>query len=198
MWEDRYAESERIWSGRPNDRLVEVVSGLTPGRALDLGCGEGGDAVWLAGHGWWVTAVDIADTALQRTREAAGELADRIDLQRHDLTRTFPEGQFDLVSAHFLHSPTGWDRDPLMQRAAAAVAPGGMLLIVDHGEAPPWAPPHIHEHRFPSADEVVAGLELDPALWDTVRKEAAPREATGPDGQSGHLIDNVIVLVRRP
>ena len=119
MWEDRYAESERIWSGRPNDRLVEVVSGLTPGRALDLGCGEGGDAVWLAGHGWWVTAVDIADTALQRTREAAGELADRIDLQRHDLTRTFPEGQFDLVSAHFLHSPTGWDRDPLMQRAAA-------------------------------------------------------------------------------
>lgn len=196
MWEERYAESERIWSGRPNARLVEIVSELPPGRALDLGCGEGGDTVWLARQGWHVTAVDIADTALRRAAELAADLVERIDFQRHDLTETFPEGRFDLVSAHYLHSPLQWDRNPLMRRAAQAVAPGGTLLIVDHGEAPPWAE-RLHEHVFPSAQEVVDGLALDPARWDVVRAEAAEREAQGPDGQAGHLIDNLIVLRRK-
>ena len=196
MWEERYAESDRIWSGRPNARLVEVVSDLTPGRVLDLGCGEGGDAVWLARRGWQVVAVDIAENALRRARAAAGELADRIDFQRHDLTRTFPDGRFDLVSAHFLHSPIGWDRNTLLRRAAEAVAPGGMLLIVDHGEAPPWAE-RIHDHVFAGPDEVVEGLALDPAQWERERVGSAEREAVGPDGQTGTLVDNVIVLRRR-
>lgn len=196
MWEERYAGSDRIWSGRPNVRLVEVVAELRPGRALDLGCGEGGDTVWLAEHGWQVVAVDIANNALRRAREAVGNLADRIDFQQHDLTKSFPEGQFDLVSAHFLHSPHGWDRNPLMQRAAAAVAPGGTLLIVDHAEGPPWSEA-IHDHVFPSAQEVLEGMALDARQWDTLRAERAEREGTGPNGQTGTLIDNVIVLRRR-
>lgn len=196
MWEDRYAESDRIWSGRPNARLVEVVSELTPGTALDLGCGEGGDTVWLAQRGWRVVAVDIANTALQRAAELAGEWAAGIDFQRHDLTKTFPDGRYDLVSAHFLHSPLGWDRNAILRRAAAAVAPGGMLLIVDHGEAPPWAE-RIHDHVFPSAREVVEGIDLDPAQWEQVRVERAERQGQAPDGRVGTLIDNVIVLRRR-
>ena len=122
MWEDRYAESDRIWSGKPNVRLVEIVSDLAPGRALDLGCGEGGDTVWLAQRDWRVTAVDISNNALKRAAEAAADLLDHIDFQQHDLTRTFPAGEYDLVSAHFLHSPSEWDRTSVS--AGSSPTPG--------------------------------------------------------------------------
>jgi SAM-dependent methyltransferase len=197
MWNERYREKDRIWSGKPNARLSEAVSGMPPGRALDLGCGEGGDARWLAHHGWHVVAVDVSDTALARAAADAGELAACIDFQHHDLTQTFPDGTFDLVSAQFLHSPVPWERDRLLRRAAEAVASGGTLFIVDHGEAPPWSNLDKHMHHFPSAQEVVDGLDLDQAQWEIVRAEPATREAAGPDGQSGHLVDNVIVLKRR-
>jgi len=143
-----------------------------------------------------VVAVDIANNALLRAAELAGELADRIEFQQHDLTKSFPAGSYDLVSAHFLHSPLGWDRNLILRRAADAVAPGGVLLIVDHGEAPPWAE-RIRDHVFPGADEVVEGLELDSAGWERVRVGRAEREAQGPDGQVATLIDNVIMLRRR-
>jgi SAM-dependent methyltransferase len=197
MWNERYREKDRIWSGKPNARLSEAVSGMPPGRALDLGCGEGGDARWLAHQGWHVVAVDVSDTALARAAADAGELAARIDFQHHDLTQTFPDGTFDLVSAQFLHSPVPWERDRLLRRAAEAVASGGTLFIVDHGEAPPWSNLDKHMHHFPSAQEVVDGLDLDLAQWEIVRAEPATREAAGPDGQPGHLVDNVIVLKRR-
>jgi SAM-dependent methyltransferase len=195
VWEERYAESDRIWSGRPNVRLVEVVADLPPGRALDLGCGEGGDAVWLAQRGWQVVAADIAGNALQRAAAAAGDLGARIDFVQHDLTKTFPEGSFDLVSAQFLHSPLDWDRAVLMRRAAAAVAPGGILLIVDHSAAPPWAQ-RMRDREFPSAQAVVEGMNLDPSQWERMRTESVQREAESPDGQPVTLTDNVIVLRR--
>jgi SAM-dependent methyltransferase len=197
MWNERYSEKDRIWSGRPNARLSEVVSGMTPGRALDLGCGEGGDARWLAQQGWQVVAVDISDTALARAAADVGEFAARIDFQRHDLMRTFPDGSYDLVSAQFLHSPVPWERDRLLRRAAEAVAVGGTLFIVDHGEAPPWSNIDKHMHQFPSAQEVVDGLHLDPAHWEVLRAEPAARDAVGPEGQAGHLLDNVIVARRQ-
>lgn len=198
-WETRYAEKPRIWSGRPNARLEEIVGDLTGSRALDLGCGEGGDAMWLAEHGWHVVAVDVSTTALARAAEdarARGVLG-RIDFQQHDLTQTFPQGPFDLVSAHFFHTTLEMDRPAILRRAAATVAPGGTLLIVDHGDLPPWAPEEAHHHHFPSAQEVVAGLALDDTQWETVRLGPAERDAVGPDGQQGHLVDNVIQLRRR-
>ena len=195
VWEERYAESDRIWSGRPNDRLVELVADLPPGRALDLGCGEGGDAVWLAQRGWQVVAVDIATNALARAATAAGELSARIDFVQHDLTKTFPQGSFDLVSAQFLHSPLDWDRTVLMRRAAAAVAPGGILLIVDHAAAPPWAQ-RMRDREFPSAQAVVEDMDLDPAQWQRLRVGSAQRETESPDGRPVTLTDNVIVLRR--
>lgn len=195
VWEERYAESDRIWSGRPNVRLVEVVADLPPGRALDLGCGEGGDAVWLAQHGWQVVAADIATNALARAATAAGELSARIDFVQHDLTKTFPQGSFDLVSAQFLHSPLDWDRTVLMRRAAAAVAPGGILLIVDHAAAPPWAQ-RMRDREFPSAQAVVEDMDLDPAQWQRLRVGSAQRETESPDGRPVTLTDNVIVLRR--
>ena len=159
MWEERYSESARIWSGRPNARLVEMVSDLPPGRALDLGCGEGGDTVWLVRRGWHVTAVDIADTALRRAAELAGDLVERIDFQRHDLSDSFPDGTYDLISAQFLHSTVRLERPHILRTAADAVAPGGHLVIVDHAAPPPFSKKVPHDHPFPSPDEVLAELD---------------------------------------
>ncbi|MGW4497495.1 class I SAM-dependent methyltransferase [Micromonospora sp. NPDC004336] len=197
FWEELYAQRERFWSGRANPVLADVAGSLTPGSVLDLGCGEGGDAIWLAGRGWRVTAVDVAQTALDRASAAATEagVASRIEFRRHDLTRTFPPGEFDLVSAQFLQSPLEFPRAEVLRSAARAVAPGGRLLVVEHGEVPPWGR-HDHHARFPTPQETLAELDLDPDRWVTERLDAPRRQATGPDGQVGTLVDHV-VLVRR-
>ena len=123
FWEERYRSVERVWSGRVNPRVAEVAAGLPVGRALDLGCGEGADALWLAERGWEVVAVDISATALQRATEAASvrNILAHIDFQRHDLNESFPDGTFDLVSAQYLHSPARLERDGVLQRASERV-----------------------------------------------------------------------------
>ncbi|MFL0174251.1 SAM-dependent methyltransferase [Mycobacterium sp. SMC-13] len=197
-WEGRYAEKPQMWSGRVNANFAKIAGELPPGRALDLGCGEGADAIWLATEGWEVVAVDIATNALDRARstaEARG-VAGRIDFQHHDLSHSFPTGSFDLVSAQFLHSTVRLERRQILQQAAAAVAPGGTLLIVDHGEAPPWASQHIHDHHFQSADEVVAELDLPDEGWQPQHVGTVEREAIGPTGEAAVLRDNLIVLRR--
>ncbi|WP_102417268.1 cyclopropane-fatty-acyl-phospholipid synthase family protein [Mycobacterium sp. 4858] len=196
FWEERYRSTDRVWSGRVNPRLAEVAADLPAGRALDLGCGEGADALWLAERGWQVVAVDVSATALQRAAEAASarNVDGRIDFQLHDLNESFPDGMFELVSAQFLHSPARLDRDFALRRAAEHVSPGGVLLIVDHAAAPPWAE-HHHHHSFPTIDEVLASLRLDNA-WTPVRAETVEREAVGPDGQAAALRDNVMALRR--
>jgi SAM-dependent methyltransferase len=199
-WEQHYGERDRIWSGRVNFRLAEVVSTLKAGNALDLGCGEGGDACWLAERGWAVVAVDISDTALQRAAaeaEARG-LADRIEFAQHDLSDSFPDGTFDLISAQFLHSMIPFDRPRVLKRAAGAVRAGGTLLIVDHASPPPRMAKSDHHHEFPSAEEVIDSLNLDAGEWERVRVESVERQATGRDGESATWVDNVIVLRRRP
>lgn len=195
-WEEHYAARPQVWSGRVNAQLAAVAPQLGGARALDLGCGEGADAIWLAEQGWTVVAVDVSSTALSRARTAAAArgVADHIDFQQHELTRSFPEGSFDLVSVHFLHSTVEMDRTAVLRRAAAAVAPGGALLIVDHAAAPPWAVKMAH-HEFPTAEAVVEGLALDPAQWRT-RINAVERPAQGPDGEQVTLVDNVILLSR--
>jgi SAM-dependent methyltransferase len=197
FWDTRYRERGQIWSGKVNAVLADVVAGLTPGRALDLGCGEGGDAVWLAARGWRVTAVDVAPTALERTRAAAAEqgVAERVSTERHDLGESFPAGEFDLVSAQFLESPIAFPREAVVRRAAAAVAPGGLLLAVTHGSVPPWSS-HAHEH-FATPREALDRLELDLAGWEVERVDAAARTHTAPDGRTADIHDNVIALRRR-
>lgn len=196
-WEEHYGAAPQVWSGRVNAQLERIVPGLAVGRALDLGCGEGGDAIWLAERGWTVLGVDISAIALDRARAAAQArgVSDRVELQRHDLTTSFPVGSYDLVSAQFLHSPVELDRFELLRRAAVAVAPGGSLLIVDHAAAPPWATKMAH-HDFPDTETVLAGLDLDPARWQRVRVGAVERAARGPDGEDVTLLDNVMWLRR--
>ena len=198
-WEQHYGEGDRVWSGRVNVRLAEVVPTLEPGRALDLGCGEGADACWLAERGWTVVAVDISDTALQRAAAEADTrgLSDRIEFAQHDLSDSFPDGAFDLISAQFLHSTVPLDRPRILNHAVDAVRPGGVLLIVDHAGPPPWASKLDHHHEFPSADEVIDSLNLRAGEWERVRVDTVERQASRPDGQTATWIDNVIVLRRR-
>ncbi|OBJ15169.1 SAM-dependent methyltransferase [Mycobacterium sp. 1245499.0] len=196
FWEERYRSAERVWSGRVNPRLAEVTADLPVGRALDLGCGEGADALWLAERGWQVVAVDVSATALRRATEAASarNLLARIDFQRHDLNESFPDGTFDLVSAQYLHSPARLERDGVLQRAAERVNRGGVLLIVDHGAPPPWA--EHHDHHFAGIEEVLGSLDLNAPRWTRLRTEAVEREMVGPNGELGTMADNVMVLRR--
>lgn len=196
FWEARYSQKDQIWSGRVNPVMAGIVEPLPAGRALDLGCGEGGDALWLAERGWTVTAVDVSQVALDRGAARADEVgATGITWERHDLTMTFPAGDFDLVSAQFFQSPIEFPRLALLRRAAGLLAPGGVLLSVSHAAAPPWS--DHHDHVFPTTDAELAELDLDPVEWEVVQSGTVEREATGPDGQHGHLLDGVIVVRRR-
>lgn len=199
FWEQRYRDSDRVWSGKPNPLLVREVTGLTPGTALDLGCGEGADAVWLARQGWRVTGVDIAQTALERAAAHAAQagMAERTSWQRHELGVTFPAGRYDLVSAQFLQSPVALDQDAVLRRAAAAVAPGGTLLVVMHGGWPSWQGEHDHpfDAVFPTLDGVLESLAL-PAGWRVQTREAVRRPCPSPEGVPGTRVDNLWRLSR--
>ena len=193
-WDGLYAESDRRWSGEPNLALVEEVSDLPPGTALDLGCGEGGDAVWLAGRGWRVTAVDISGVALERGARAAVEagVADLIDWRRQDLGSVLPEGPFDLVSAHYLHSQVELPRERILRAAAATVAPGGVLLVVGHADHPKH-----HDVHLPTTEEVIRDLELADGEWEVQRCDTFERVQTFSDGESLTRTDNVVRIRRR-
>lgn len=198
-WEEHYAQRDRIWSGNVNAQFARVVGDLPPGAALDLGCGEGGDAVWLAERGWHVTAVDISETAMRRAGDLALErgVGQRVSFQRHDLSDSFPGGTYDLISAQFLHSTVRLERPRILRNAASAVSPGGVLVIVDHASPPPFATKVPHDHPFPGPDEVLAELDLPAEEWERTRVETVDREATDPDGQPFTWRDNVMVLRRR-
>jgi len=136
FWDERYSSADQLWSGQPNPQLVAQTAGLTPGDALDVGCGEGADAIWLAAQGWTVTAVDISVVALDRAAAHAAargdELARRIRWRPADLLSWDPGArQFDLVSAQFMYLPEA-ELTALHRRLAEAVRPGGTLLIVLH------------------------------------------------------------------
>lgn len=201
FWEDRYRSAPQVWSGRPNPQLVDEIAGLVPGRALDVACGEGGDALWLAGRGWSVTAVDLAQTALDRVDEAAAQAgpdaAARVRTERVDIAEwDAGDGAYDLVTTHFLHLPPEV-RSVAFARMARAVAPGGTLLVVAHHAsdlATTIGRPDLPELFFAPEDVVAA---LDPAAWDVPVAEARPRTATDPGGREITIRDTVVRAVRR-
>lgn len=196
-WETRYRERGQSWSGRPNAALVRETAGLQPGRALDLGSGEGGDAIWLAQGGWQVSAVDISASAsaLGARNAAAVGVGQRITWIEADLATWQPPGSFDLVSAGFLHSPVELPRDDILRRAASAVAPGGLLLVLGHGESPPWSNHRHDDMVLPTPDEVLATLQLDEG-WMVLTRAMIAREATAPDGSTHRLSDSVLSVRR--
>lgn len=191
-WEERYSSATALWSGRVNPTLAAQAADLPPGRALDVGCGEGGDTLWLASRGWQVTGLDWSQTALDRgaAQASAAGLGDRVTWVQGDVATWQPAAAaFDLVTAHFLH-PEAAVRHVLVPRLAAAVAAGGTLLWVGHGydehRAAVWG-----TDRFATAAEVLADLDLQE--WDVVLAGAQPR----PAGEHDHHDADEVVRLRR-
>ncbi|MGN7149503.1 class I SAM-dependent methyltransferase [Arthrobacter sp. SAFR-179] len=213
VWDERYSSRARLWSGKPNPQLVREAGGLRPGKALELGCGEGADAIWLAQQGWSVTAVDVSAVALERAhshelaelaRESVyasnGDIGSRIAWQQADLTQWKPDTSYDLVTSQFLHSQELDWRVPL-RTAAAAVKPGGTLLVVGHhpDRLPPWGNDHHnHMEMFYSGDDLVRELGLDGPGWQIEVLTSRERPATGPDGQEATIADVVLRATRLP
>lgn len=199
FWENRYAGVDAQWGTKPNIVLTELVPDLAPtaGTALDLGCGHGGDAFWLAAQGWDVTAIDVSQTALDRVNAGAAVagLTDRVHTQRHDLAATFPDGTYDLVTATYFHTPVAIPREDVLRRAAQAVAPSGLLIVIEHASLAPWSWQTGQDIQFPTPDEVIAALQLTDA-WQVERSHAPQRTATGPQGQTATVTDNIIAVRR--
>lgn len=183
----------------PNPLLVDEVSRLAPGSALDLGCGSGGDAIGLAGLGWRVTAVDVSGEILRRAEAHAGRAEVRVEWQRHDLAETFPAGRYDLVCSQFLHSPTErpGQRQAILRRALDAVAPGGSLLVIGHAAIPAAMTGTPFDVHLPGPDELHTELDPDPATWVVATRRTVVRDTvTGPDGELFTREDTVLRLLR--
>ncbi len=195
FWDERYRSAGALWSGNPNRYLVSEVSELRPGTALDAGCGEGADALWLAARGWRVTGTDVSAVALGRAARHAAEegpaIAGRIDWVRTDLIGWDPGvARYDLVSSQYLHLPPG-AREALLRSLAGAVAPGGTLLVVGHhpSDLQTTMPrPPMPELFFTGEDIVPL---LDPGDWTVITDAAPQRCAPDPDGRPVMIRDTV-------
>ncbi|MGA5494763.1 class I SAM-dependent methyltransferase [Streptomyces cinereoruber] len=196
-WDTRYSERQQLWSGQPNGALVAEVADLSPGRALDVGCGEGADAIWLARSGWDVTALEVSGVALARAAAHARDAGADVRWVHAGLAEAaLPPGSFDLVSAQYpalLRTP-----DAAAERALLdAVAPGGVLLLVHHAGMDEHRPER-EDDAFDPADYVwpsmVAALLGDD--WRIEVDEERPRVV--PEGGAGaHHTDDVVLRARR-
>jgi SAM-dependent methyltransferase len=192
FWEEMYAGRDQVFSGAPNGVLVTEVTGMPAGRALDVGCGEGGDAIWLAEQGWQVTAIDVSPTALRRA--AAADHTGRVDWACADLTRTSPRaGAFDLVNAQYFHPARQLGEAPV-RGLLDAVAPGGTLLVVGHDMAD--LTPHdthgLEPGDYYQPTDVAAFLDEG---WKILVNEIRPRTVAPPPGT--HHTHDIVLRARR-
>ncbi|WP_045823538.1 class I SAM-dependent methyltransferase [Williamsia herbipolensis] len=206
FWNARYDEDDRVWSGDPNGALVDEMTDVAPGRALDLGSGEGDDARWLAARGWEVTAVDISSVAIDRARALGA--AGSITWERRDVAVDGPpSGPFDLVSMQYFPMMRV-EGDGPMRALLDVVAPGGTLLWVAHDmtdihrhqaehaanatdDEPRWRGPDLDSIYH--TDHVVALLGDE---WAVVRNELRPRRHSGVGGGAHHVNDVVLRAAR--
>lgn len=212
-WDGRYSEKQAMWSGQPNAALVQTVSDLEPGTALDLGCGEGADVIWLAQQGWDALGLDISTVAIERATAAAdvaGLHSGRAQFRQSDLaaSATFAgHERYDLVTASFLHSTVALPRTEILRRASELVAPDGHFLIITHAAPPPWFDGGEHDghhhgeenphHFFLTPQEELDALALDGASWRVITAESRTRAAKDPAGRPASLEDGVVLLQRK-
>jgi len=194
QWDERYAATELVWTAEPNRFVVEELAGEPPGRALDLGSGEGRNAIWLAGQGWQVTAVDFSPAGLAKAAKLAAARGVAVSWEQADLRGYQPApGGYDLVLLAYIHLPPG-EFAAVLTMAASALAPGGTLLVVGHdvaniteGYGGPQDPGILHR-----ADDIVAAL---PGL--AIRRSGQARRLVHSADGDQVAIDTV-VRARRP
>jgi len=193
-WDERYSSQEQVWSGQPNGALVTETHGLRPGRALDVGCGEGADALWLAECGWDVTALDVSRVALDRAAEQARRAGREVHWLHAGLVEAaLSPGSFDLVSAQYpaLLRTDAHDAELALLNA---VAPGGVLLVVHH---PLPSDEEAEAHGF-NPDDYVSPADVAALLddrWHIEVDETRPRHVTGGAG-AAHTHD-IVLRARR-
>lgn len=198
-WNERYTETDDlIWAESPNRFVESECAGLTPGRALDLACGEGRNAVWLANLGWEVTAVDWSDAAIDKGRALATRRGASVGWVVSDLLGYEPaDASYDLVLLSYLQIPPT-DRAVIWPRAAAAVAPGGTFFLVGHHSrnlTEGWGGPKDPLVLY-TPDDVVAVLDAD-GDFDVVRAAEVLRPTRTEDGSDRVAIDCLVSAVRR-
>ncbi|MFF1374956.1 class I SAM-dependent methyltransferase [Streptomyces sp. NPDC058308] len=192
-WDDMYRSRDHVFSGEPNPVLVSEIAALTPGQALDVGCGEGADALWLARRGWQVTAVDISATALRRAAAAAPGRQARVAWARADLTVTPPPAHsFDLVSLQYfpLRRQPG---HTALYRLLDAVAPGGTLLLTTHARTDLTPSGDFDPADYYQPDDIAPLLA---PTWNVLVNETRPRTGPAPAG-THHTHDTVLRAVRQ-
>jgi SAM-dependent methyltransferase len=197
FWDALHARRDPERPGRPHPYLVEAMGAASPGAALELGSGDGANAIWLAAAGWDVLAVDLSPTALALAAAHAGRagVSERIAWRQADLAEWSPADDADLVCSFFLHTNHPLDRTDALARAAARVRPGGTLLVVGHATLPPWAWDPDDTADLPRGAVLAAALGLDGPGWDVRRAEEVPRVAVRGD-QRAEVLDSVVHAVR--
>jgi SAM-dependent methyltransferase len=200
-WDERYLSRDALWSGNPNPHLITEAGNLLPGHALDVGAGEGADAIWLAERGWHVIAVDLSTVALERASahadKAGPDIAARIDWVHEDVTSWDPgAGRYDLVSVQYMHLPPA-SRRAMLEHLASAVAPGGSLLLVCHhpSDLQTTVPRPNMPELFYTGDDIAA--ELDLGEWTVITNAAPGRTVTDPEGNAVTVHDTVFRAIRR-
>jgi SAM-dependent methyltransferase len=191
-WDRRYAAVENLWAVRPNRFLVAEAGDLDPGRALDLACGEGQNAIWLASLGWDVVGVDYSKVAIAKARARADRDGVDVDFVCADLVSYLPDtGAFDLVLVLYLHIAAE-QRRVVFDRAAAALAPGGTFVFVGHDLT------NMTEGvGGPSDPEILCTPEQIAAELPWLALEKAERVLRDVDGEERDAIDT-LVRARRP
>jgi len=194
QWDQRYADRPLVWSAGPNQFLVGEVAGLPPGRALDLACGEGRNALWLAEQGWQVTGTDFSPVAIDKARQRAEQRGIDVAFRVADATDTAPDGPYDLVIVFYLQLPAD-QRRAAHRNAAAALAPGGTLVIVGHdrdnlarGVGGPSSPELLLSVDGVLADLEGTGLQVE-------RAEQVTRDVEQEDGTEATAIDCIVRAV---
>lgn len=202
------SEAERFWDdvyrrgpaegGKPHPYLVEALNGAEAGTALDLGCGDGANAIWLASNGWTVTGVDISQVALDKAaaRAARAGVDSRVHWERADVRDWSRREAFDLVAELFVHTASDVDRSSIRARAAECVRPGGTLLVIAHYTLAPWVR-NPNTSGLPSAGEIVADLALSEPEWTIRRADQIPRLVRH-QGIEATVLDAVVHAVRAP
>lgn len=196
-WDERYSEPDgNLWSGRPNGRLVAEVADLVPGRALDVGSGEGADALWLASRGWSVTAIDVSEVAVRRAREAGARAGATVEWVCGDALQTpFPSRSFDLVSLQYPVLPKA-SGEPAVRRLLDTVRPGGLLLAVYHDLAEEHRE-HMASRGFDPDDYVDANALVQLLGDDFIVELHAIEQRIDPPQGNPHIADVVLRARRR-